>query len=154
MVPLLNAHLFVLFYAVLSAITPPVAAASLVAAQMAGTKFMKTAWESAKLGLGLYLIPFFFAYNSYLLAQGNNPQIFMLSIYSAVLCLAAFQFGIQGYGLRRSKWWEVLMYLLAGLCLFGYIVTLNYLLVALGSAIFVFTAVWQWFQKETKLGTT
>ncbi|QQS12662.1 MAG: TRAP transporter fused permease subunit [Rhodospirillales bacterium] len=56
-VPKLVAHMFIFYYAVLSAITPPVAVASIAAAGMAKADAWKTSWIAVKLGLATFIVP-------------------------------------------------------------------------------------------------
>ena len=64
------AHLFAFYFGVVSTITPPVALASFAAAAIAGSPPMATAWESARIGIAKYLVPFIFVYNPSLLFEG------------------------------------------------------------------------------------
>ena len=63
-------HMFIFYWGMLSAITPPVAIASFAAAGIAGAPAMKTGWESMWVGSIIYFIPFFFVLNPALLLQG------------------------------------------------------------------------------------
>lgn len=56
-VPLLAAHLFVFWYALLSTITPPVCGTVFIAAGMTGAPWLRVAGHAMALGVGLYLIP-------------------------------------------------------------------------------------------------
>jgi TRAP-type uncharacterized transport system fused permease subunit len=66
-IPLLTAHFFVFYFAVLSAITPPVALASYAAAGISGANPMETSVASFKIGIAAFIVPFMFFYNSALL---------------------------------------------------------------------------------------
>lgn len=66
----LVAHMFIFYYAVMSAITPPVAVASFAAAGMAQADPWKTSWIAVKLGLATFIVPFMFFYSPLLLGQG------------------------------------------------------------------------------------
>lgn len=77
-VPKLVAHMFIFYYAVMSAITPPVAVASLAAAGMAQADPWKTSWIAVKLGLGTLIVPFMFFYSPLLLGQGEFFDIAMV----------------------------------------------------------------------------
>jgi TRAP transporter 4TM/12TM fusion protein len=65
------AHMFIFYFAVLSAITPPVAVASFAAAGMAQADPWKTSWIAVKLGLATFIVPFMFFYSPLLLGQGQ-----------------------------------------------------------------------------------
>jgi TRAP transporter 4TM/12TM fusion protein len=66
-VPIVHAHMFVLYFGVLSAITPPVALAAFAAAPIAGASPMGTAFEASRLALPGFVIPFAFIYQPALL---------------------------------------------------------------------------------------
>ncbi len=59
----LTLHLFVVFFAVMSTVTPPVALAAFAAAPIAGASPMRTGFEAARLGLAGFIIPFVFVYH-------------------------------------------------------------------------------------------
>lgn len=66
-VPIIHAHMFVLYFGVLSAVTPPVALAAFAAAPIAGAGPMRTAVEASRLALPGFIIPFAFIYQPELL---------------------------------------------------------------------------------------
>ncbi|MEM5543743.1 TRAP transporter fused permease subunit [Sulfitobacter sp. AS92] len=66
-VPIVHTHMFVLYFGVLSAITPPVALAAFAAAPIAGSGPMGTALEASRLALPGFVIPFAFIYKPALL---------------------------------------------------------------------------------------
>jgi TRAP transporter 4TM/12TM fusion protein len=66
-VPIVHTHMFVLYFGVLSAITPPVALAAFAAAPIAGSSPMATAFEASRLALPGFVIPFAFIYQPALL---------------------------------------------------------------------------------------
>lgn len=70
-IPDLTAHFFVFYFAVISAITPPVALASYAAAGISGSNPMETSVTSFKIGLTAFIVPFMFFYNSALLMEGE-----------------------------------------------------------------------------------
>ncbi len=74
-VPKLVAHMFIFYFAVLSAITPPVAVASFAAAGMAKADPWKTSFIAVKMGLATFLVPFMFFYSPVLLGQGTFWEI-------------------------------------------------------------------------------
>jgi TRAP-type uncharacterized transport system fused permease subunit len=72
-VPLLAAHLFVFWFALLSTITPPVCGTVFIAAGMAGAPWLKVAVHAMLLGVGLYLIPLAMMADLSLIALGESP---------------------------------------------------------------------------------
>jgi TRAP transporter 4TM/12TM fusion protein len=91
-------HMFIFYWGMLSAITPPVAIASFAAAGIAGAPAMKTGWESMWVGSIIYFIPFFFVLNPALLLQGDNPYLEALGL-TGLACFGIIFIcgGIQGY---------------------------------------------------------
>jgi TRAP transporter 4TM/12TM fusion protein len=89
-------HMFIFYWGMLSAITPPVAIASFAAAGIAGAPAMKTGWESMRVGSIIYFIPFFFVLNPALVLQGNYLMGVGLGILAAIGALFICG-GIQGY---------------------------------------------------------
>ena len=62
-IPPLTLHLFVVFFAVMSTVTPPVALAAFAAAPIAGASPMRTGFAAARIALAGFLIPFVFVYH-------------------------------------------------------------------------------------------
>ncbi|MEQ8655971.1 MAG: TRAP transporter permease [Hyphomicrobiales bacterium] len=92
----LTAHFFVFYYAVVSAITPPVALASYAAAGISGANPMGTSVTSFKIGLAAFIVPFMFFYNPALLADGTGLEITRALVTASIgVCLLSG--GVQGY---------------------------------------------------------
>ena len=106
------AHMFVFYYACLSAITPPVALAVYAAAGIAKAKFMDVAWSAVRLGAVAYIVPFMFAYGPSLLAQGDLLTV-VWSLFSALVGVYALGMGIVGWCGRRPVGWPARMLLIA-----------------------------------------
>jgi TRAP transporter 4TM/12TM fusion protein len=91
-------HMFIFYWGMLSAITPPVAIASFAAAGIAGAPAMRTGWESMWVGSIIYFIPFFFVLNPALVLQGPSPYLAALGLTALVALGTLFICGgIQGY---------------------------------------------------------
>jgi TRAP transporter 4TM/12TM fusion protein len=91
-------HMFVFYWGMLSAITPPVAIASFAAAGIAGAPPMKTGWESMRVGSIIYFLPFFFVLNPALVLQGPWTEALYLTV-TAGIGVTFICGGIQGYQL-------------------------------------------------------
>jgi TRAP transporter 4TM/12TM fusion protein len=76
----LVAHMFIFYFAVLSAITPPVAVASFAAASLARADPWETSWIAVKLGLATFIVPFMFFVSPALLGQG--PWVDILHVFA------------------------------------------------------------------------
>ena len=91
-------HMFIFYWGMLSAITPPVAIASFAAAGIAGAPAMRTGWESMWVGSIIYFIPFFFVLNPALVLQGDSPYLEALGLTLLIAIGTLFICGgIQGY---------------------------------------------------------
>jgi TRAP-type uncharacterized transport system fused permease subunit len=111
------AHLFVLYFAVLSAITPPVALAVYAANGISRASLMDTSWAAVKLGLTGYIIPFMFVSSPALLLIGDPLPVLMATVTATVgvTCLAGGLHGYFVFGLARS--WERVLLIAAALVL-------------------------------------
>jgi TRAP transporter 4TM/12TM fusion protein len=99
-------HFFILYYACLSAITPPVAAAALAASAIAGSRYFRTAWEATLLAAMLYVLPFLFVYRPALLARDMPGFWPMAALLGEVLVICVLVAGAaQGYLLARLAAW-------------------------------------------------
>jgi TRAP transporter 4TM/12TM fusion protein len=96
-VPLLAAHLFVFFFANMSALTPPVAVASLVASRIAETSYWRTSFEAVHLGLPGFLLPFIFVARPELLLLQGTPLEQMAVALMALIAVVALCAAIMGF---------------------------------------------------------
>ncbi|HEY8486950.1 MAG TPA: TRAP transporter fused permease subunit [Limnochordales bacterium] len=95
-VPPLAAHLFVFYFASISAITPPVALAAFAGAAIAGTEPMRVGWIAFRLGFAAFLAPFLFVYRPGLLLQGGPVEV-AASLAASVVGVAALASAVEGY---------------------------------------------------------
>ncbi|MEW6142323.1 MAG: TRAP transporter fused permease subunit [Chloroflexota bacterium] len=75
-------HLFLIFYAGLGGLTPPIAIYAYVAANMAGADYQKTAMTAVRMGIVLAIVPWFFVYQPAMLIIGSEP---LAIIYTFIL---------------------------------------------------------------------
>ena len=110
------AHLFVLYFGMMSMITPPVAIAAFVAGNMAGAHPMKTGFEAVRVAWPAYLVPFIFALSPGLLLAGDwVDNIFAGAATTGGVFLATI--GLVGYFLRPVPMWQRWAFGAAGLSL-------------------------------------
>ncbi|MEL6317638.1 MAG: TRAP transporter large permease subunit, partial [Pseudomonadota bacterium] len=105
-IPLLTAHFFVFYFAVVSAITPPVALASYAAAGISGANAMETSVASFKIGIVAFVVPFMFFYSSALLMDGEALEIarvFVTATFGVFLLASA----VQGWFMSAPAVWFV-----------------------------------------------
>lgn len=93
-VPVLTAHFFIFYYAVISAITPPVALAAYAGAAIAQSEPMRTSVESFKFGLAAFVVPFMFFFSPEMLMQGawlDIAHVFVTALLGVYLMASAVQ---------------------------------------------------------------
>ncbi len=108
------AHLFVMYFGMMSMITPPVAIASYAAAGIAGSNPMATGFSSVRLGWSAYIVPVLFVFSPTLLLIGEPGDI-ALALVSAVLGIWWVSMAIVGYGARALSLWYRLGFGVSGL---------------------------------------
>jgi len=98
----LVAHLFVFYFACLSALTPPVAVAAYAAAAIARAPAWNVGWVSTKFAIAAFIIPFMFIYGNELILIGSVPVI-ILAIITATIGTAMLAGAVQGWCIGLGK---------------------------------------------------
>ncbi len=93
------AHLFVLYFGMMSMITPPVAIAAFAAATLSGAPPMRTCWEAMRFGWTAYIIPFLFVMAPSLIMQGTWNAFFLAAL-TALAGVSLVTIGTVGYLIR------------------------------------------------------
>ena len=109
-IPTIVAHLFVFYFGLFANITPPVALASFAGAGIAGGDPMKTGWQSLKLSIAGFIVPFMFVYNPAMLmidttglamnaTEFSMPPLFdMISItITSIIGIIALSAAVEGH---------------------------------------------------------
>ena len=137
------AHLFVVYYAVLSCISPPLALSAFAAAGLAGTPPFRTAFWSMRIAVVAYIVPFLFVYNPALIGNGSITDIIITLVQSAIACITMGS-AIMGYfaGKKLNVFFRVLLLLTTLLLFHPGIVTGVVALV-----LFTVTFIYQKFQR-------
>jgi TRAP transporter 4TM/12TM fusion protein len=112
----LAAHLFVFYFGIIAAITPPVALAAYVGAGIAGASPTKTGFIACRLGLVAFLLPYMFVYGPSILMKGNLLDIIWAAI-SAIIGVGAMGAGLQGYFFKPLAIWKRILLLIAAVLL-------------------------------------
>lgn len=101
-IPAIAAHMFVFYYGILSAITPPVCGASFTAAGLSGADPNKTGFAGVRLALTGFIIPFIFVYsNELLLPEGLSVLTVIRVIATSLVGIYALSMGIEGFLYRK-----------------------------------------------------
>lgn len=110
------AHMFVLYFACLSAITPPVALAVYAAAGIGQAPLWRSGWEAVRVAAAGYIVPFMFVYGPGLLLLGPPGEI-LRAIPTALAGAIFLAAGLMGYLFRPAIWWERLALVAAAVAL-------------------------------------
>jgi len=116
----LAVHFFVLYYACLSAVTPPVALASYAASGLSGAPPGKTGWTALNLALAGFILPFNFLYEPMLLLSGDViiPTL-IIKIITALIGVILLGAGVQAFLLTELNLFERTITLVSSICLIG-----------------------------------
>ena len=115
-VPAMAAHLFILYFGIMSLITPPIATAAFVAATIAKTDPMAAGWTAMRFGWASYIVPFLFVYSPALIMRASLGTIVLVM----ALSIAGIWFvcaGFTGYALRVMPLGLRVAFIVAGLLL-------------------------------------
>lgn len=110
----LAAHLFIVYFSIFSAITPPVAVASYAAAGIAGEDPNRVGLEAVRLGIGGFIIPFMFVLDPVLLMDGSIGEIILASLI-ALISIGVLANGMVGWFLTETTMMERLLLVGSGL---------------------------------------
>nr|WP_228632793.1 TRAP transporter permease [Halomonas sp.] len=116
----MGSHLFILYWGMLSYITPPVALAAITAAGVAGANNTKTSLHAVRLGGILFVLPFLFVLNPALILQGEPLRVVISSI-TALVAIWLVAAAMEGYLYRVGvigRFARVFFLLSAGLLIY------------------------------------
>lgn len=99
------AHMFAFYFAILSAITPPVALAVFAAAGLAKANMWQAGFTAMRVAAPAYVVPFMFVYEPSLLMEGDWPVV-LASVASAMVGAIALAGGLFGYALSACSLWQ------------------------------------------------
>lgn len=119
-VDVVAAHLFVIYWASVSYITPPVGLAAFAAAGISKASPMATSVEAMRLGAVKYIVPFGFALNPALVAQAPLNEVIIAGLAS-IVAVAALASAFSGWmvGVDTSlAWWMRLLLTVGGFLIF------------------------------------
>ena len=118
----LNAHFFVFYFGVASAITPPVAMAAFAAASISGGGAISTSVQATRIGVVIFAIPFLFAFNPVMLImpEGGAPfswGAFLYLLVRLALLIYMLASAASRFDKVRMPLWEVTLRIIFGLLL-------------------------------------
>jgi TRAP transporter 4TM/12TM fusion protein len=101
-VPILAAHLFVLYFGVVADLTPPAALAAYAGAGISGSNPLKTGLTAVKLAIAGFVVPFVFAYSPSLLLIDTTAFQVILITGSSILGVFSLAAAVLGYLNRKT----------------------------------------------------
>lgn len=151
------AHLFIVYFAAMATMTPPVALAAYTAAGIAEADPMKVGFEAVKIGIVAFIIPFVFVYQPQIILQSNDYLDTVFSVIFTIIGVMALTTGVNNWLLRENKKWEKIALLISSVMLFVPYYSVN----IVGCAIFLFVTIEQYrslksnaIQTSSKINTT
>ena len=111
------AHMFIMYYGCLSMISPPVAIAAFVAANLAGADPNRTGWVAMAFGWTLFVIPFLFVFSGTLLLKGD-PASIALDLALAIAGVWFISAAMMGYSAQPLRLLSRVAYCVAGIGIF------------------------------------
>ncbi len=145
-VPVMVAHMFIFYMGCSMFFTPPNCPAVFVASGIAGSKIFRTGFTAMRLGIICYLVPFVILYNPALILIGQPTEI-VLSVTTSVLGVFSLAAGIEGYLFTESNWWQRVLFIGGGVCLF----IPGWLSDVIGLALLALPVIAQWRKKQRLL---
>jgi TRAP-type uncharacterized transport system fused permease subunit len=112
-IPPMAAHMFVLYFGIMSMVTPPVALAAFAAANIGGADPNRTGWTAARIGWAAYIVPFLFVFSPSLLMHGE-PLVVAWAAITAALGIWLGTIGVVGFFYRPLSPALRALYVLAG----------------------------------------
>lgn len=129
-VPVLVAHMFVFYFGIFANITPPVALAAFAGAGISGGDPIKTGWQSLRLALAGFIVPFMFVYNPNMLMidvanlavdakQFAVPAWHTIAMvtFTSVIGVMSLSAGVEGYLKTHMNAWQRVVMILGAFCL-------------------------------------
>ncbi len=119
-IPLIATHLFCFYFGILADDTPPVGLASYAAAAIAESEPIPTGIQGFLYDLRTTIIPFMFIFNTNLILYGVTSWIHGAWIFiSAAFAACMFTSAVQGWFVRKNRWFETLLLLVSAVLLFN-----------------------------------
>ena len=149
-VPLVGAHLFILYFGVIAEVTPPVALTSYAAAAVAKSPNVETALQGLKISIGAFFIPFMFCFYPALLFENVTPMGMVTGLLCSFIGVACLSATAIGYYFGDLKLWQrVIMF--SGVAL---VMHTAYWSDFVGFAILILMAIYQKFRQKHPAPTT
>ncbi|MFH1490263.1 MAG: TRAP transporter fused permease subunit [Pseudomonadota bacterium] len=134
---LLSAHMFCFIFACFSCLTPPIAISAIPAAGIAGASYLRTAFESTKVGLVGFIVPYLIVFAPELMFEHPSFLQVLISVASSVAAILALGAAMVGYFYHELGILERIVFGIAAGFLFGTVVADNNLISIFALAVFI-----------------
>lgn len=142
----LTAHMFVFYFGIFANLTPPVALAAFAAAGLSGGSPMRTGFQSMKLAIAGFIVPFMFVYSPVLLLSNAEPLEVIPVALTALVGVLMLAVAGEGF-LFATVHWVLRIALIAGAIL---MLNPGFVTDALGLAVALAVMLWQWRNRRSK----
>jgi TRAP-type uncharacterized transport system fused permease subunit len=142
-VPLLQAHLFNLYFAVYSGLSPPVAIPALVAAEIAGSNYMRSSWIAFFITMPSYIIAFAMIWNTSLNLQFRSIDSGIMTISGVLICLLAIAAVVNNFFMVKFALWERILWALGAIMIFVYVFSYINIFFIAGLGMLIFLVIYQ-----------
>lgn len=149
----LTAHMFVFYFGLFANLTPPVALAAFAAAGLSGGRPMATGFQSLKLAIAGFIVPYMFVYSNSLLLNNASGVTEAASVaFTAVVGVLMLAVASEGYLFARM-WWPLRLVVAAAAIL---MLNPGFVSDALGLGVAFLVTAWQWRRgrREASAGET
>ena len=147
----LLAHLFAFYFAIISALTPPVALAALAGSSISGGNYFRTGVEAFKLAISGFITPFLIVYNPVMTLRIGDPLSAVMTIIAVSLGIIVLIAVVYGYLLTPTSILERLLFGLCTVGLFGYAFIGNYMFLIVGAILSIMLLLNQWKRRRATL---
>jgi TRAP-type uncharacterized transport system fused permease subunit len=115
-IPIIAAHLFLVYFACVSAVTPPVAVAAYAAAAIAEDNPMKIGFAAFRYAIAGFIIPYVMIYDQSILLEGGLVKI-LIAIASCTLGVIALSSVVSRWLFTTLSFWEQALLFVGGILL-------------------------------------
>jgi len=142
------ANLFIVYYAAMATMTPPVSLSAYTAAGISGSDPMRVGFTAVRIGIVAFVIPYVFVYRPRLILAGSGSLQTVFVIMITLIGVYALTAGINQRFVRNNKVWETVVIIASSVLMFVPYPQLNFL----GMALFVAMGIKQWLvSKKTQV---
>jgi TRAP transporter 4TM/12TM fusion protein len=138
------AHLYIIYWAMSSFITPPVCLSVYAACGISGSRLWETGWESVKIGIGVFIVPFTFVYNPDIMLHGATLDT-IAAVITALIGTVLVAASMRGMFIRKIPAWARIVLFIAAI---SFISKTSILTVSIGCVLTVIALFTQFSQSK------